>query len=126
MRRPQGSASHGDRRMTDEDQHALIGRTIQEHKDLKRRLACLKAKSDQMKQAAENGLRLIEGETTGHVKDGSMFVATAKHHHSTAACDWPSVEAIGELVADREETESRLDEVTKRLRDMGLGDYVKS
>ena len=112
--------------MTDEDQHALIGRTIQEHKDLKRTLACLKAKADQMERAVEMGHRLISGKTTGHVKDGAMMVADKSHSMAVAACDWPSVEAIGELVADRDATEKRLEEVTKRLRDMGLGDYVKS
>ncbi|MYH37979.1 MAG: hypothetical protein F4160_14415 [Rhodospirillaceae bacterium] len=111
--------------MTEAERDALIGRAVQEHKRLKQHLGCLKAKADQMQQAVKEGLRLLKAETTGHVKDGQMFVAKTSGSMMMAACDWPSAEAIGELVADREATEKRLDEITTQLRDMGMGDYAQ-
>ena len=110
--------------MTDAERDALIGRALQEHKRLKQHLGCLAAKADQMSQTVADGLRLIKGETTGHVKDGNLVVAKTLHSMMVASCDWPSVEAIGELAAERDATEKRLAEVTGQLRDMGMSDYA--
>ena len=41
------------------------------------------------------------------------------------ACDWPSLKKIGDLVADRTETEKRLCEIDIRLREMGMGDCTR-
>ena len=111
--------------MTDEERGTLIGNAMLEHKRLKLHLGCLEAKADQMEQAVAEGLRLIKGETTGHVRDGQMTVATESGSMRVGGCDWPSVEAIGELVADRKATEERLGEVTAQLRNMGMGDYAQ-
>ncbi len=110
--------------MTDTERHALIGRAIEEHKTLKHTLACLATKADQMQQAVADGLRLIKGETTGHADGGSLIVAKTAHSMMVATCDWPSVEAIGELVAERAATEKRLAEVAGCLRKRGMGDYA--
>lgn len=110
--------------MTDGERDALIGRALQEHKQLKQHLGCLKAKADQMQQAVKNGLRLVMGETTGHAKDGSLFVSDQPHSMRVRGCDWPSVEAIVELVEDPKAAENRLTEVRTQLREMGMGDYA--
>lgn len=110
--------------MTDEERDALIGRAVQEHKRLKQYLCCLAREPVQMQQAVKDGLRLIYGETTGHVKDGNMVVANTPHNMMVKACEWPSVEAIGELAADRDETEKRLADITAQLRQMRMGDYA--
>ena len=110
--------------MTEQESDALIGRAIQDHKRLKLKLACLATKADQMEKAVRQGLRLIKGETTGHMKDGSLTVADSPHSMRVSGCDWPTVEAIGDLVSDREETEKRLKEITERLRGAGLADYA--
>ena len=110
--------------MGDDERNALIGETLQEHKRLKQRLACLATKADRMQKAVAQGLLLISGKTTGHEKDGQLFVANKAHSMMMMAYDWPSVKKIGELVADRDEAERRLAEVEGRLRDMGLGDYT--
>ena len=110
--------------MTDGEKDALIGRAVQEHKRLKRHLGCLAAKADQMQQAVKEGLRLISGETTGHAESGQLIIARTSGGMIVAACDWPSVEAIGELAADRDATEKRLVEVTAQLRNMGVGEYA--
>ncbi len=110
--------------MTDAERAALIGHTIQEHKRLKQHLGCLSAKADQMKQAVAEGLRLITGETTGHVEGDTLVVAKTAHSMMVARCDWPTVEVIGDLASDRAATEKRLTEVEGQLRDMGLGDYT--
>ncbi len=111
--------------MTDNERAALIGNAVQEHKALKQTLACLAVKADQMQQAVTDGLRLIAGETTGHIKDGQMTVATKPHSMQVKGCDWPTVEAIGELASEREAAEKRLTEVAAQLRNMGMGDYVR-
>ena len=110
--------------MTEDERAALIGRTVQEHKRLKQNLGYLAAKADQMSQAVNEGLRLIKGENTGHAKDGALFVADHPHSQMMKACDWPSVDAIGGLAADREATEKRLLEITDQLRKMGVGEYA--
>lgn len=110
--------------MTDAERDALIGRAVQEHKTLRQTLACLEAKSDQMQQAVAEGLRLIKGETTGHAKGGELILATTANSMMVAVCDWPSVEAIGELATERDATEKRLVEVASQLRRMGMGDYA--
>ena len=110
--------------MTDAERDALIGRALQEHKRLKQHLGCLVAKADQMSQNVADGLRLIKGETTGHVKDGNLIVAKTPHSMAVASCNWPPIKTIGELAADRAATEKRLAEVTGQLRDMGMGDYA--
>ena len=110
--------------MTEAERDALIGRALQEHKRLKQHLGCLAAKADQMSQAVADGLRLIKGETTGHVKDGNLVVAKTPHSMTVASCDWPSVEAIGEIADDRAATEKRLTEVEGQLRNMGMGGYA--
>ena len=111
--------------ITDAERDALIGRAVQEHKRLKQHLGCLAAKADQMQQAVKEGLRLIKGETTGHAEGGGLVVAKTSGSMMVAACDWPSVEAIGALAADRDATEKRLAEVEGQLRDMGMGDYIR-
>ena len=110
--------------MTEAEREALVGRTVQEHQRLKRELGCLAAKADQMQQAVTQGLRLIRGETTGHLKDGTLYVAERPHSMMVKGCDWPSATAIGELATDRLETEKRLAEVASQLRSMGMGDYA--
>ena len=110
--------------MTDAERNALIGRAVQEHKRLKQHLGCLAAKADQMSQAVADGLRLLKGETTGHFKDGNLIIAKIPHSMTVANCNWPSVEAIGEIAGDRAATEKRLAEVEGQLRDMGMGDYA--
>ena len=111
--------------MTDAEREALIGRALQEHKRLRQHLGCLAAKADQMQQAVTEGLRLIKGETTGHADGGGLVVAKSLGSMMVAACDWPSIEAIGELAKDRDETEKRLAEVENQLRKMGMGDYLR-
>ena len=110
--------------MTEAERDALIGRAVQEHRRLKQHLGCLSVKADQMQQAVAQGLRLIKGETTGHATGGTLHVAEKPHSMMVKGCEWPSVEAIGELAADREATEKRLNEITAQLRDMGIGDYA--
>ena len=110
--------------MTDSERDALIGRALQEHKCLKQHLGCLATKADHMTQAVAEGLRLITGETTGHADGGSLIVAKTANSMMVASCDWPSAEAIGELVAERAATEKRLAEVAECLRKMGMGDYA--
>ena len=110
--------------MTEAERDALIGRAVQEHKTLKQTLACLAAKADQMQQSVAQGLRLLRGETTGHMKDGTLYVAETPHSMMVKACDWPLAEEIGELAAERLATEKRLLEVQGQLRDMGMGDYA--
>ena len=111
--------------MIDTERDAMIGRTVQEHKALKQTLASLSAKADQMQQAVVQGLRLIKGETTGHAKDGALFIAEDPNSMRVSGCDWPSVEAIGELVTERSATEKRLDEITSQLRELGMGNYAR-
>ena len=110
--------------MTEAERDALIGRAVQEHKRLKQHLGCLSVKADQMQEAVAHGLRLIKGETTGHATGGALHVAVKPHSLMMKGCEWPSVEAIGELAADREATEKRLNEIAAQLRDMGIGDYA--
>ena len=109
--------------MTDAKRDTLIGQSMQEHKRLKQHLGCLAAKADLMHQVVKDGLRLIKGEATGHMKDRQQFVATRPHDMMVEACNWPSVEAIAALVEDRKNTEKRLTKVTEQLRAMGMGDY---
>ena len=78
-----------------------------------------------MQQAVAQGLRLIKGETTGHAKDGELCIAERAHSMAVTSCDWPTVEAIGDLAAERYEAEKRLSEIGARLRDMGMGDYAR-
>ncbi|MCZ0954896.1 MAG: hypothetical protein OXJ56_20180 [Rhodospirillaceae bacterium] len=111
--------------MTEAERATLIGRTLQEHKSLKQHLGCLATKADHMAQAVAEGLRLITGETTGHADGGSLIVSKTANSMMVASCDWPSVEAIGELVAERAATEKRLAEVEECLRKMGMGEYVR-
>lgn len=111
--------------MTDAERDALIGRAVQEHKRLKQHLGCLEAKADQMQQAVSEGLRLINGETTGQADEGRLVVAKTKGGVIVAQCDWPTVEEISELAADRAATEKRLSKVEGQLRKMGLEDYAR-
>ena len=55
--------------MTDAKRDTLIGQSMQEHRRLRRHLGCLAAKADLMHQVVKDDLRLIKGETTGHMKD---------------------------------------------------------
>ena len=112
--------------MTDDERNVLIGRAMQEHKQLRQKLGCLAAKADGMLQAVADGVRLLKGDTTGHFKDGALYVAERSHSMAVKECAWPSREDIGAVIADRAETEERLAEVTKQLRDMGMGEYVKA
>ena len=110
--------------MTEAERDALIARAVQEHRRLKQHLGCLSVKADQMQQAVAQELHLIKGETTGHATGGALRVAEQQHSMMVKGCEWPSVEAIGELAADWEETKRRLNEITAQLRDMGIGDYA--
>ena len=110
--------------MTETERDALIGQTLREHKRLKQTLACLSTKADRMQQHVVQALRLIKGETTGHAKGVELYIAERAHSMAVKSCDWPTVEAIGELAAERAEAEKRLGEIETRLRDMGMGDYA--
>ncbi len=111
--------------MTEAERAALIGNALQEHKDTRQKLGCLNAKADRLMQNVTLGTRLIKGETTGHLKDGGLFVAESSHSMMVKECVWPSREEIGALVEDRTATEKRLVELEEQLRSMGMGDYVK-
>lgn len=111
--------------MTDAERAALIGSAILEYKELRQKLGCLAAKADQIMQTVALGSRLIKGETTGHFKDGGLFVADKPHSMMVKECAWPALEEIGALVEDRAETEKRLDELEKQLRSMDVADIVK-
>ena len=108
--------------MTESERDALIGQTCRERQALKRARGCLAAKADRMRTAVAQGVRLLTGEATGHFTNGVLHVAVPKHGVTVGACDWPSAEEIGDLLAERDATEKRLAEVERQLRDMGIGD----
>ena len=76
-----------------------------------------------MRQAVAQGLLLIGGKTTGHVKDGRPLVSDKAHGMTVKACHRPSLNKIGDPVADR--TGKRFCEIEIRLRETGMGGYTR-
>ena len=78
-----------------------------------------------MQQAVNDGLRPIEGKTTGHMKVSQLLIASRPHGIMVMACSWPSIEEIAELTEDRKNPDKRLGAVTAQLREMEMGDHAQ-
>ena len=112
--------------MTDEEQRVLIGETLESHKALRCRLACLDAKADAMADSLRTVAKVLRGKLAATFDDGKLFVSDHPPLNlKKTAVDWPTAEAIADLMAQRAKAQKSLKRIAGKLREMGYGDYVK-
>ena len=88
--------------MTDEDQ--MIAETVKEHREAKRRLACLETNKDKLVRAAQAVIRAFD----------------SKEEQWPADVEWPTPDELSQLLSDLNQTRRRIQELEDRRKELGI------
>ncbi|MDE0713223.1 MAG: hypothetical protein OXH60_13950 [Rhodospirillales bacterium] len=92
--------------MTNEEMEIIIGRSVSELAELKKKRACLRAKGDNYRKVLQVAIRIVAGDGEGTI----------------SASDWPSFEDIEALRRSRQETQERIQVLENLCREWGIFD----
>ena len=104
--------------MSGEEQDRGIGRLIRERADSKKELLCLQRKWDIFRglNTPETMDKLLLDRTKGPLhKDGNTL-----KRGTTSLIDWLSADEIVEIVSEIEKLTASIDEITDKLKAMGM------
>ena len=112
--------------MVEDEKNRLKGQAVDQYQSLCEEAAILRCKSGNHLKAIVDAVGLLKGKETGHYKVGRLFIGRQPHSAIVREVKWPSCEELGNHINEVNDTNSRIQEAESQLRDLGLGDFVKS
>lgn len=112
--------------MSSDEQLLAQGRLVQEYSMLQQRLVALKSEGRRMATVLGAFDDVLNDQSYGsqkkvNITDGDMVaVVYPGSQHLSASRKWPSFQEVEALVADIQATKTRLDDLTKELKALGL------
>ena len=107
--------------MTEDDQDRIIGQTVQQLSSERKRLACLKAKAEQVTTAIAEVSAVLRFQQTAVVK-GNEFAIDTKPDSGVSRdqVTWPTAEEIESIVVGIRSSEQKIKRMEERCLEFGI------
>ncbi len=104
--------------MSEREQHEIIGRTVQEHREAKRKLAALEAKARSYAACMRAVARELH--PVGEIHTAESAESILAQPRGKALDTYPSKTDVEALISELLETRAKVGELAQSLREMGV------
>lgn len=103
------------------DENESILRTVEEHRQARRRLACFDQKRDDYVTGLKAIIDALEGREQGRPReDGDFEIGPRRGPEPPAIVTYPTAEEIAEVLEERDRLKTRIEDLARRRKELGI------